>query len=99
MYESQSPERFSAERKTVQFRDENAVSISDDHMGDRSAPVDQYPELLPELRRDAGEIAGEFLGDDLVCGDSAAIDFPDQIEKPFFQAGRMSVYCRYLANL
>ena len=77
MDETQAPERFSADRITVEFRDENAVGISDYYMRYRTASIDDNSDLLPDFRRKANEITGEFLCDDLVRRDSAAVDLPD----------------------
>jgi hypothetical protein len=77
MDETQAPESFSANRKTVEFRDENAVGISDYYMSDGTASVDDNSDLLPDFRRKANEITGELLCDDLVARDSATVDLPD----------------------
>jgi hypothetical protein len=77
MDETQAPERFSPDRKTVEFRDENAVGVSDYYMSDRTASVDDNSDLLPDFRRKANEITGELLCDDLVARDSATVDLPD----------------------
>ncbi len=77
MDETQAPERFSADRITVEFRDENAVGISDYYMSDGTASVDDNSDLLPDFRRKANEITGELLCDDLVARDSATVDLPD----------------------
>jgi hypothetical protein len=77
MDETQAPERFSADRITVEFRDENAVGVSDYYMSDGTASVDDNSDLLPDFRRKANEITGELLCDDLVARDSATVDLPD----------------------
>jgi hypothetical protein len=77
MDETQAPERFSADGKTVEFWDENAVGVSDDYMSDSTASVDDNSDLLPDFGRKADEITGEFLCNDLVARDSAAVDLPD----------------------
>jgi hypothetical protein len=77
MDETQAPECFSADRITVEFRDENAVGVSDYYMSDSTASADDNSDLLPDFRRKANEITGEFLCDDLVRRDSAAVDLPD----------------------
>ncbi len=61
MDETQASERFSANGKTVEFRDENAVGVSDDYMSDGTASVDDNTKLLPDFRRKAGEITSELL--------------------------------------
>ena len=46
MDETQSPQGFSSEWEAFQFRDENTMRISYNHMGDRTAPVGNNAELL-----------------------------------------------------
>jgi len=75
------------------------MRISYDHMGDRTAPVGDDPELLARFKRDAGEIPGKFLRKDLIRRNSAAIDLLKELEKAFFEACGMSVKRCYFDNL
>jgi hypothetical protein len=94
--ETQPAQRLPADWISVKPGDENAVRIADDYMRNRSAPVDDYPKLPAGFRGEFGEISGQFLRNKRVLMYSAAVDFLQQIDNIFLQAGCMSVKSCYI---
>jgi hypothetical protein len=99
MDETQSPESLSSKRKAFEIRNEDAMRISHDHMGDRTTPAGDDPELLTCFKGDTSEIPGKFLSNDFIGGNPAAIDLLKKLQEVFFEACGMSVKRRYFDNL
>jgi hypothetical protein len=99
MDETQSSEGLSSKGEAFELRDEDTMSVSYDHMSDRTAPVGDDTELLACFKGDTGDIPGKFLRNNLVGGNPAAIDLLKELEKVFLEACSMSVQRCYFNNL
>ena len=58
----------------AQVGDHDLLVVPHDGEADLALSVDDDPDLAPDVVGELGEVPGQFLGDDLLRGDLAAVD-------------------------
>jgi hypothetical protein len=70
---SQAHEPAQAEPESSQIRDKDVLVVTDDDGNDLAFPVHQKRDLSLDLERNGAKLAGQFMGDDVLTGHTAAV--------------------------
>ena len=91
MDEAQPPEELAAEGKVGEFRDEEAPLVADDDVLHGAGAADEDPDLAAGLLGEFGHPPGQFVADDLLHRDAAAVEPFQPVDLAFLETGQVAV--------
>jgi hypothetical protein len=91
MDEAESPEKLAPQGEIGEFGDEEASLVSHDDVFHGAGAADENPHLAAGLFREFGHPPGQFVADDLLYRDTAAVESFQPVDLALLETGQIAV--------